>query len=231
MTNSTGAKRFRRNDGSNTEDEWLSSKKISEEISGRDIHLGKDSQVWKRWWAGCLNQNTEKGAGDRLRPTLGRAKTVRSHLRIVNSRVTSQTVFQEGHLMLWEGRSGEGRAAGPIRRLLQWSKLRLWLKRCPRDVKVAERNSYLGRVHRSYSHKLLSAEMSGRNVSGGPGTGSECHAFLSLRPHLHPGTSWPLYLGHPGFRSLRILMKSTRELSVAQTYWGSHPDMWLTRPW
>ena len=40
--------------------------------------------------------------------------------------------------MLWEGRTEERRAAGPIRRLLQWSKLRPWLKRCPRDVKVAE---------------------------------------------------------------------------------------------
>lgn len=45
MTNSTGAKRFRRNDGSNPEDEWLSSKKMPEVISGRDIHLGRDSQV------------------------------------------------------------------------------------------------------------------------------------------------------------------------------------------
>ena len=26
-------------------DEWLSSKKMPEAISGRDIHLGKDSQV------------------------------------------------------------------------------------------------------------------------------------------------------------------------------------------
>ena len=93
--------------------------------------------------------------------------------------------------MLWEGRTEEGRAAGPIRRLLQWSKSRPWLKRCPRDVKVAEQNSYMGRAHVPYSHKLLSAEMSGRG-SGGPGTGSECHASLSLRPHLHPGISWPL---------------------------------------
>lgn len=130
--------------------------------------------------------------------------------------------------MLGEGRTEEGRAAGPIRSLLQWSKIQASAKDGPemsRQHGTPIWGGYIGPIPTNCSLQKCLEE-----AQVAPGTES-CHASLSSG-HTCILEPWPL----SSWATLDsgaspILMEPTGAFCGPDPPRPPHPDMWLTRPW
>jgi hypothetical protein len=93
--------------------------------------------------------------------------------------------------LLWAGRTGK-EIRGDFRwGLHQWSKLRHWPRKCPRDAKVVKMGTdyQARRLCGPCSYKLVSPKYLPSASQDGPHVewGSGYHAYLRSRP-----ASWPL---------------------------------------